>query len=107
MRDWWWDTHEEAAYEILSLFVKALGKRILELLDFLPGEIFGQALEGEASGDHLVKHASESPQVRARTGGSSARGMGCGAPLTWGAKNNGVTNLLLVSLASRSSGDTY
>lgn len=54
-------TDQEFAYEILGVFVEAFGKRIIEGLDLLPREVFGQSLEGESARDHLEDNTAERP----------------------------------------------
>lgn len=58
-------TDQEFAYEIIGIFVKAIGKGIIKGLDFLPREVFRESLKGEFARDHLKDNAAERPQIRA------------------------------------------
>lgn len=58
------ETYQEPRDEILGLLIETFGKGVVERLDLLPGEVFGEPVKGEPTGDHLVQYASKRPEIR-------------------------------------------
>ena len=53
--------HQELLNQVLCLLVKALRKRVLELLDLLP---VCKPAKDETARDHLIDDTPQSPEIR-------------------------------------------
>ena len=92
---------KEFLYEILRLFIEAIGEGIIQRFNLLPCEVFGQTVECESTSNRLVYDTPKGPQI--------------GADRSLSTVNTKIYQiqvrmddyLRLVSLFSRSSGATY
>jgi hypothetical protein len=88
-------THQQSLYQILSLNIKAFREGIFKLFDLLPSEKIRETLESKPASYHLVYYTAKSPKIGA------TRVVSPRLP------RKRKTDLLLVSLASSSSGAMY